>query len=455
MPPGALRATWVAWATILLLGCAVVVRHPEHPQANRAYARGARHWLAGDELYGEGGRGFIYLPQAAILYVPFTFLPRPLEDIAWRLITIGLFVAGTWRLCRLGQEGRGIELFFPLVTLFVLPKAWAGVIHGQATGAMAGLSMLALGEIHQRRWGRAAALLTFALACKPLAIVFVLLTAALYRPLAWRLAVGLALLLAAPFLVKDPGYVTWQYLASIDMLEQAARMGQTRDWPHLFSLGGLAGLELTASARTVLRIAAALATLALGWLVCCREDMRQRELKTENCKMKTENWPPGKANRVPRKHARPVKSEIPDLKSEIETTPSARVLLTIYAIATAYLLLFNPRTENNSYLILSPVIALIGARAYFVEGRRLRAALLSVGAVFIFAGHEVCGHLTPRAGMIWTSPLVCLLFAGDLAREILLPSAEAPSEPLAARTEPLPARAEERDRCRPVRQVTP
>ena len=85
MSRGALQITWISLATIILFGIAVVVCHPGQPQASEAYARGARHWRAGDELYAEGGSGFIYLPQAAILYVPFTFLPRPLEVIAWRI----------------------------------------------------------------------------------------------------------------------------------------------------------------------------------------------------------------------------------------------------------------------------------------------------------------------------------------------------------------------------------
>jgi alpha-1,2-mannosyltransferase len=165
------------------------------------------------------------------------------------------------------------------------------------------------------------------------------------------------------------------------MFGKAAQMGQTTEWPHLFSLASLAGIEIDGTWRTALRLAAALGTLALCWRV---------------------------------------KSEIRNPKSQI---PS---LLTIYALATVYLLLFNPRTENNSYLLLSPVMALLCVRAYFVEGRTVRAALLLAGAIALFAGHEICQLLTPRSGFVWISPLVCVVVSIDLVGTAMLPPRELP-----------------------------
>jgi len=381
----ALRATWIVWGLIVLLGSVVVVCHPECQQANDSYARGATRWRAGEDLYDQGGSGFIYLPQSAILYAPLTLLPRPFEQAVWRLVTIGLFAAGISRLCGMARNQSGVE-FFPLVTLPVLPKAWAGVIHGQAAAAMAGLSMLAVGEICRQRWLRAAALLIAALAFKPLAIVLILLVAALYRPLTGRLMLGLAGLFLVPFLTQHTDYVTRQYLASIDMFQQAARAGQTTEWPHLFSLASLAGIEINATWRTVARLAAALGTLALCWRV---------------------------------------KSEVGNPKSQ----SVSRSLLTIYSLATVYLLLFNPRTENNSYLILSPVMALLCVQGYFVEGRSTRSALFLAGTIALFAGHEICRFLTPQVGFVWISTLACLLFGVDLVRGVLSPARASPPEP--------------------------
>ena len=48
--------------------------------------------------------------------------------------------------------------------------------------------------------------------------------------------------------------------------------------------------------------------------------------------------------------------------------------LWLYALATAYLMLFNPMTEENSYSILAPALGVWGAFFLFrPEGRGLRA----------------------------------------------------------------------------------
>jgi hypothetical protein len=222
------------------------------------------------------------------------------------------------------------------------------------------------------------------LAFKPLAIVFILLAGAIYRPLAVRLVLGLAGFFAGPYLLHESGYVSDQYLASIDMFEKAAQLGLGIEWAQLFSLGSLAGIHLPPTWQTALRLAAALATLAL-----CRQA---------------------------------TKSEFQNLNSEIQNPKSqiaACGLIQIYALATVYLLLFNPRTENNSYLMLSPVIGILCARAQFIERHTAKAAWLCSAAVALVAGHEICGVLTPQAGFVWICPFVCLLFAVALVRDQL------------------------------------
>ena len=55
------------------------------------YRDGALAWVAGKNMYNGTGRGFIYLPQAAILYVPFAMLPVPLGGLLWRAISLSVF----------------------------------------------------------------------------------------------------------------------------------------------------------------------------------------------------------------------------------------------------------------------------------------------------------------------------------------------------------------------------
>lgn len=398
--PRAERVTWGVWGVVLLAACAVLAFQPDRRPVNGIYARAAARFRAGLDLYDEGGCGFIYLPPSAVLYLPLTFIPGLPQNVLWRTITIGLFAAGVHRLSRLAAVGTGLQ-FFPLVSLFVLPKAWASMINGQATPAMAGLSLLALGEIFERRWWRAAACLVAALAFKPLAIVLVLLVAALYRPLTGRLTLGIAGLLAAPYLAQAPEYVTQQYLGAIGMLEQAARRGLTPEWAQLFSLASLVGIEVPATWQTLLRVLAALATLAL-----CARAAQWRIARSMSA--------PGNQGAAHAGSARLLSNVNRDARPD-PAPRAAAALLTLYSLATAYLLLFNPRTENNTYLMLSPAIGALCVRARFVERKVAQAAGLCAAGFALVAGHAICGFLTPNSGFIWICPFVCLLFAGGIS----------------------------------------
>src|SRR5579872_3488067 len=205
LAPRVVAAAWIAWGLFLVAACVALVRQPDRRPANDAYARGAARWRGEQNLYVEAGGGFIYLPQSALLYLPFSLVPRPAEHVLWRVTTIGLFGLGVYRLCRLAEPNAGVS-FFPLVSLLVLPKTWTCAMNGQAAPAMAGLSMLALAEIYRQNWWRAAALLVLALAFKPLSLVLVLVLAVLFRPLLLPLASALAAFAAAPFLAASPTY---------------------------------------------------------------------------------------------------------------------------------------------------------------------------------------------------------------------------------------------------------
>ena len=402
--PHALRAAWIAWGLFLVAACVVVVSEANRRPANDAYARGAVRWAAGESLYVEGGGGFIYLPQSALVYLPFALLPKWAEHSLWRVLTIGLFAVGVWRLCRLA--GQTVS-FFPIVSLVVLPKTWTCALNGQAAPAMAGLSMIALEEIHGRKWWLAALLLALALAVKPLALVLVLVLAVLYRPLWVPFAATLTALAAAPFLAASPAYVLDQYRGAIGMFYAAAQRGLAPAWPQLFSLARLAGIDASEEWQTAVRVAAAIGTLAVCWWVAHRGMSATSELDPT-----PPNPPLLRGGVCPES-----KSEI--LNPEFEIPNPLSPLVIIYSLATCYLLLFNPRTENNSYVLLSPVIGVMAAHSYFVERRGIKAALLTAAAIALIAGHEVCQVISPGLGFVWVGPLTALLYACGLLCQLL------------------------------------
>lgn len=354
-----LAAAALPWLILYLLVAGFVLAGSEH-SVTPLYFEAAANFFRGDDLYVSGGRGFLYFPQAAILSAPFSLLPRLAGDLLWRLTTISVFALGVYRLSRLATASRPNAVFAAMSWLSAT-LAWSSALNGQATLTMAGLLMFAAGDIADRRHWRAAAVLALAVAVKPLAIV-VLLVAAVYWPrLALRLPVTCGVAALAPFLLQSTGYVAEQYADCMTMLRDAARLGAQKPWAQLFGMLHVLEIELSESFQTGARIVAALLTLTAGW------------------------------------HAR-------------RRLEPARALLYVYALATCYLMLFNPRTENNSYAMLAPVIGWCCAEALLIERRWRPGLMFVVIAVGTIGSHEFGRQLLPASRAVWLAPLMALWF---------------------------------------------
>jgi hypothetical protein len=381
------RNAWRLWG-LLCLVLAIGILAGDERSVTYQYSTAAHHWLQGEDLYETGGRGFLYLPQAAILFVPFSLLPQVPAEILWRLLTVGIFSLGVFRLCRLAESHGGVRLF-PLVTCITIPIAYSAARNGQATLIIAGLMMIAVEEFSRRNWTKAAWLLTIGLAFKPLTFVLILLVAALDRRMVARLLPGTAILLFVPYLTQDPRYVTAQYGCCLEMLRNAAQLGMNLPWAQLFGMLHIAGLDVSEPAQTALRIAFAGLTLLAAWLA-------HRRLPSERCGVY------------------------------------------LYALAGCYLMLFNPRTENNTYALLAPAIGLFCAEAFLVERNARLGTAIAIAAVGIVCRYEVAILLVPTERPVWMAPLMCVGFSvvllGQLIRETFGPAtpASAPAVTLPA-----------------------
>ncbi len=329
-----------------------------------AYRTGALAWSHSEALYSGTGGGFIYLPQAAILFVPFTWLPYDLGEAVWRMVSIGMFAWGLMRLA-------GLMRIRPEDARFVWLSALAGLMafdsarNGQATLLMSGLMMLALADIAEERFSRAACWICLGFAVKPLILVLILLLAALYRRLTWRLAVGMLVVVALPFVLQNPHYVLQQYQAASEELRIAADLGDETYWANLFGALKVGGLDIGEHTKLGVRLAAALGTLALAFGV-----KRQGS--------------------------------------------AARTSIFLYSISAAYILLFNPRTENNTYALLGPAIALAWANAD-LQQRKLAGFGLIALALGTVGSWEVGRHISPPGQAVWLAPLCCAAYAALLA----------------------------------------
>src|SRR5262245_53502226 len=104
------RAAWTLWV-IALLFIGVLILGGNRRSVTPAYQDAAQHWLNSVPLYDDSGRGFIYLPTAAVAYIPFAILPHAAGEFAWRVLTIGCYAWALWRACRLLKPNEGRELF--------------------------------------------------------------------------------------------------------------------------------------------------------------------------------------------------------------------------------------------------------------------------------------------------------------------------------------------------------
>jgi alpha-1,2-mannosyltransferase len=331
-----MRLAWCGWAVVAAVICVIclvsVARQREHTVTG-AYRGAVAHWQGGEDIYGQTVHGFLYLPHAAILFAPFDALPYAFGEMVWRVVGVGLFAIGVWRLARVAQKAGG-EPLFPVITLLSMPLLFESAQRQMnlPLGAMMMLSAAALGK--ERYW----------------------------QALLW-LMIGLAALLALPLMLQAPGYVWQQYGLFLDKLTVAGDpvgQGTAREqflYSDLFVLLRVWGIHATMGVQLAVRAVAALATLELCWL-----------------------W---------RKHFGKRSGEV-----------------MLFVLAACYLMLFNPRTENDSYTLVGPAIAVFAAWAL-------------VAAILLMAGSfEITKHITPGKS-IWLRPLLCSVFAGHVAYVIV------------------------------------
>jgi hypothetical protein len=363
---GEKRSEWISWAgwAVLFLATSAIILHDSSRSIFPIYQYAALAWFKGQQIYEMSGiGGFTYFPQAAILFSPFAILPRAAGEMAWRLVSIGAIALALRSFGSLVAERSGKNLF-PLMTLVAIPIVWDCARNGQATLLMTAVMLMAVVDVARLHWWRATLWLALAVAIKPLAIVLVLLIAAINRPMTSRALFGMVLLALFPFLTQRPGYVIEQYVTCLQNMAISAHVGvAAHGWTSPFTaLRAVTGIDVPEKLQTLMRLAG-----ALGTLVLCYVSRRRHDAATS--------------------------------------------AIFLFSLAALYVMLFSPRTENNTYAMLGPALALFLARAVKIEGRSGEAILLGVMALALVASRPIERLLAPHAEQIWLSPLVAACLA--------------------------------------------
>ena len=199
---------------------------------------------------------------------------------------------------------------------------------------------------------------------KPLGLVILLLAPFVYAPLRWKALEAALILILSPFLIADIDYVMSQYFASFANLQSCSVVIEHRfaDFQGIIrTLGG----ELPSQLALVIRAVAAFIALGL-WVV------------------------------VGRRFDEPLRA------------------IWLLAFTTIYLMLFNPMTESNSYVILAPALSfwgltLLATARYRTLGWCLVAITLSIGLL----KEPLRPILGNNFALIW-NPVMALVFFGVL-----------------------------------------
>lgn len=367
------QVTALVFVVVLVVMSVIVAMKPDKRTVTTPYREAAIAFRDSRQVYSPGRTGWLYPIQSAMVFVPFATEPRAIGEVLWRVLGISLFAWALWRLatrCSVNSPPTAVHNLFALTTIFSLPVAFSSMRNGQMNLEQAALFALACADMIEKRWWRTAIWLGLAIACKPIAIVVVLLFTALHRPLWWRVPIVLAVVAAAPFLHPDWGYVWEQYKAGLGKVLESSNPEDIQGWrpADITSLLGSVGLHPGHTAMNGARAIVALLTLALAW----------------------------QARRV------------------FDHTTACVLAL---ALACSYLMLFNPRNEASTFAILGPPAAILIAWSLVQASTSARSiVLLLLGIVLGFAQ-----FLVPRGRELWIRPGLALAMFIALGLGIAIP----------------------------------
>lgn len=354
---------WVAYAVGI---AGIVAVQPDRRTVTPEYRKACESWWGGKDIYKVRMHGYLYLPHAAILYTPFAVLPARVGEPLWRLVCLGLLAWSVWRMSLAFGGGRQ-GLWFLIATVSALPASFSSARNGQMNLTMAALLAFAAVDLGVRCWNRATLSLLLSLALKPLGVVPCLLAAGCYiRPMVWRLALGGLVVAAASFLHWKSGFVASQY----GLFAQTMKIASHPNQPLFCDIQGMLlffGSPLPDPVMTAVRALAAIGTLAAAWLALRRYD-------------------------------------------------ASRGAFVCMLLAAWYLLLFNPRTETNSYVLLAPFAGILVAAA--AQDSKFPSRFLALAFFALILSCENWGPLHKLTNL-WLKAAAGLVFGGFLIRDVL------------------------------------
>ncbi len=371
-PARCLRIALLIWIVYAGIISAVVAVNPSGRSATLEYQRATNNWWSGKTLY-RSRNGYLYLPQFALLYTPYELLPDRIGEPLWRLTCMASLAWALWAAASLLAPDKKAAVFL-IATVLVLPSTFASARNGQVNMPLAALFVLTALALARERWWPAAVFLALTLVLKPISLAPILLCGALYPRLRLPLLGSLVVAALLPLAHFNPSYAAGEYAAFAHNLQQAGNpKGQS--WCDFAGMLRVAGIDLPSIVQLAIRALAGIVTLGLCWKVVQGKDR-------------------------------------------------LRAAFTFLLLSTVYLMLFNPRTETNSYVMLGAFVAIWSAVEGLVYRRVTLAFWLTLLALLL--GTENYGWPIFPMTNLWAKALATSILGVWLARRILKTPRELP-----------------------------
>ena len=349
------------WVTVLLIiGVRVALDYPGH-DVFVTYVGAGRHWIDSQPLYPTT-RGFVYSPLIAALFMPFTALPGWSGALIWRLLDAAVFVGVICWWLRVGLHDQIPKSASWLVFLLLLPLSLGNFNNGQVNPLLIGLLMIAVLSAYTKRWTISAVCVGIAAYLKIYPIAVGLLLVLIYpRQLGWRLAVTLIILGALPFVLQYPAYASEQYRHWF-----SSRASDNRG--IIMNIGMvLKAMRINPSPRAMMAIQV-LAGVAVA-AACLFGRLR--------------NW------------------------------AEERLLVGLFTLASCWMLLFGPATEDATYVMLAPALVFALVQAFHRPTPSWMRNTLCVSFALLLLAQILNSYFSYKKGTYSMSvqPFAALLFA--------------------------------------------
>ena len=375
---------WGILAAVFLGMSGYLLLNPTRTGVVPNYRFASTHWWDATSMYPGGTHGFLYAPPFALLFSPFNYLrPEVLGEILWRAFGFGLFSWGLWKLAGLNRTPRrgvpteslvggvgrgsstGLQFTFPCLVLLAVPASLASINNGQTNLPLSACLVLAALALRDQKWGLSALLLSLCLVLKPIALAPWLLAFAVVPAMRTPLLLGVPVLVLAGFVHPSPSYAWGQWVEFFVKLSHSFTPENLRV-SDLFGAIGKTGVSVPPMLEKGFRALACLGALAYVWRSFNRQGI-------------------------------------------------AGVSWAFWVATALTFTVINPRAETNSYVLISPLLALV-AVSYWreVEGGRWKGVILGVACIGLMC--DGMGKTVYLATDVWFKPLIVLLVSPLLFR---------------------------------------